>query len=235
MEKIKISVADDDREIVNAICTLLEEEGYETVKAYNGKEVMQCMHEQEVQLILLDIMMPYQDGLTTTLQIRNEKNIPIIILSAKTEENDIVLGLNVGADDYIAKPYSPSELLARVRSQIRRYLRFGSQNMQKDGEEIIQNGSLELNVTQKQLYVDGEAVKLTSKEYKIINYLMHNLGRIFSAEEIYEHIWQEEAFSVENTVMVHIRRIREKIEINPSDPKYLKVVWGIGYKMEKYN
>ena len=213
MEKIKILVADDDREIVNAICTLLEEEGYETVKAYNGKEVMQCMHEQEVQLILLDIMMPYQDGLTTTLQIRNEKNIPIIILSAKTEENDIVLGLNVGADDYIAKPYSPSELLARVRSQIRRYLRFGSQNMQKDGEEV----------------------KLTSKEYKIINYLMHNLGRIFSAEEIYEHIWQEEAFSVENTVMVHIRRIREKIEINPSDPKYLKVVWGIGYKMEKYN
>ena len=233
MEKIKILVADDDREIVNAICTLLEEEGYETVKAYNGKEVMQCMHEQEVQLILLDIMMPYQDGLTTTLQIRNEKNIPIIILSAKTEENDIVLGLNVGADDYIAKPYSPSELLARVRSQIRRYLRFGSQNMQKDGEEIIQNGSLELNVTQKQLYVDGEAVKLTPIEYRILLFLVKNQGRVFSINQIYESIWEEEAIAADNTVAVHIRHIREKIEINPKEPRYLKVVWGLGYKVEK--
>ena len=233
MEKIKRLVADDDREIVNAICTLLEEEGYETVKAYNGKEVMQCMHEQEVQLILLDIMMPYQDGLTTTLQIRNEKNIPIIILSAKTEENDIVLGLNVGADDYIAKPYSPSELLARVRSQIRRYLRFGSQNMQKDGEEIIQNGSLELNVTQKQLYVDGEAVKLTPIEYRILLFLVKNQGRVFSINQIYESIWEEEAIAADNTVAVHIRHIREKIEINPKEPRYLKVVWGLGYKVEK--
>ena len=232
---MRVLLAEDEEDLNFIITQKLRSEGYSVDSCYDGEEALDALAVVDYDAILLDIMMPYQDGLTTTLQIRNEKNIPIIILSAKTEENDIVLGLNVGADDYIAKPYSPSELLARVRSQIRRYLRFGSQNMQKDGEEIIQNGSLELNVTQKQLYVDGEAVKLTSKEYKIINYLMHNLGRIFSAEEIYEHIWQEEAFSVENTVMVHIRRIREKIEINPSDPKYLKVVWGIGYKMEKYN
>ena len=180
-------------------------------------------------------MMPNQDGLTTTMKIRNEKNIPIILLSAKTQESDIVLGLSMGADDYISKPYAPSELLARVKSQTRRYLKLGSYGNISSNEEIITNLGLELNVTKKQLFVDGGAVKLTAKEYKIVNYLMHNLGRVFSAEEIYEHIWNETAYSVENTVMVHIRRIREKIEINPSEPKYLKVVWGIGYKIEKYN
>ena len=230
-----ILVCDDDKDIVEAIDIYLSKEGYNIIKAYDGMEAMEILKKEDIQLLLIDVMMPRLDGIRATLKIREKSIIPIIILSAKSEDSDKIIGLDVGADDYIAKPYSPSELLARVRSQIRRYLRFGSQNMQKDGEEIIQDGSLELNVTQKQLYVDGEAVKLTSKEYKIINYLMHNLGRIFSAEEIYEHIWQEEAFSVENTVMVHIRRIREKIEINPSDPKYLKVVWGIGYKMEKYN
>ena len=157
------------------------------------------------------------------------------MLSAKTQESDIVLGLSMGADDYISKPYAPSELLARVKSQTRRYLKLGSYGNISSNEEIITNLGLELNVTKKQLFVDGVAVKLTAKEYKIVNYLMHNLGRVFSAEEIYEHIWNETAYSVENTVMVHIRRIREKIEINPSEPKYLKVVWGIGYKIEKYN
>ena len=235
METINILVVDDDREIVNAICKLLESEGYKTLKAYDGLDAIDILNQNTVHLIILDIMMPNQDGLTTTMKIRNEKNIPIILLSAKTQESDIVLGLSMGADDYISKPYAPSELLARVKSQTRRYLKLGSYGNISSNEEIITNLGLELNVTKKQLFVDGVAVKLTAKEYTIVNYLMHNLGRVFSAEEIYEHIWNETAYSVENTVMVHIRRIREKIEINPSEPKYLKVVWGIGYKIEKYN
>ena len=232
METINILVVDDDREIVNAICKLLESEGYKTLKAYDGLDAIDILNQNTVHLIILDIMMPNQDGLTTTMKIRNEKNIPIILLG---ETFDKVLGLELGADDYISKPYAPSELLARVKSQTRRYLKLGSYGNISSNEEIITNLGLELNVTKKQLFVDGVAVKLTAKEYKIVNYLMHNLGRVFSAEEIYEHIWNETAYSVENTVMVHIRRIREKIEINPSEPKYLKVVWGIGYKIEKYN
>ena len=234
----KILVADDEKPMLTVLEGLFKKEGYSVLTATDGKVALKIYEDNKdkIDICLFDVMMPYVDGISLCKIVKEDnENIPVIIMTGRDTEDCQLSGFDNGADDYIAKPYSPSELLARVRSQIRRYLRFGSQNMQKDGEEIIQNGSLELNVTQKQLYVDGEAVKLTSKEYKIINYLMHNLGRIFSAEEIYEHIWQEEAFSVENTVMVHIRRIREKIEINPSDPKYLKVVWGIGYKMEKYN
>ncbi len=236
MDDITVLVADDEREITDAICKLLEHENYTTRKAYDGIEALQILRSEEIHLIILDIMMPKQDGLTTTMKIRQEKNIPIILLSAKTEKSDIILGLDIGADDYIPKPYSPDELLARVRSQTRRYMTLGNFGNVPDGNsEIIRNGRLLLNTGEKQLYVDGVCVKLTPKEYKIMDYLMHNIGRVFSAEEIYEHIWNETAYSVENTVMVHIRRIREKIEINPGEPKYLKVVWGIGYKIEKYN
>ena len=231
----KVLVVDDEKLIVKGIRFSLEQDGMDVDCAYDGEEALAYLECGTYDGAILDIMMPNQDGLTTTLKIRNEKNIPIILLSAKTQESDIVLGLSMGADDYISKPYAPSELLARVKSQTRRYLKLGSYGNISSNEEIIRNLGLELNVTKKQLFVDGEAVKLTAKEYKIVNYLMHNLGRVFSAEEIYEHIWNETAYSVENTVMVHIRRIREKIEINPSEPKYLKVVWGIGYKIEKYN
>lgn len=234
MDNITILVVDDDKEIVDAICMLLERENFITRKAYDGLQALDIIRNEEIHLLILDIMMPKQDGLTTTLKIRQEKNIPIIMLSAKTEESDIVLGLTAGADDYVSKPYSPPELLARVKSQTRRYMKLGNYN-NSSSDNVIRNAGLELNTTEKQLYVDGVSVKLTAKEYKIMDYLMHNIGRVFSAEEIYEHIWNETAFSVENTVMVHIRRIREKIEINPGEPKYLKVVWGIGYKIEKYN
>ncbi len=236
MDGITILVADDEKEITDAVCKLLERENYITRKAYNGLEALEILNKEEIHLIILDIMMPKQDGLTTTMKIRQEKNIPVIILSAKTEKSDIILGLDIGADDYIAKPYSPDELLARVRSQTRRYMTLGDFGSSQDSvNEIIKNGRLVLNTGEKQLYADGLSIKLTPKEYKIMDYLMHNIGRVFSAEEIYEHIWNETAYSVENTVMVHIRRIREKIEINPGEPKYLKVVWGIGYKIEKHS
>lgn len=236
MENITILVVDDEYEIVDAIGKLLETQGYQIRKAYHGLDAVSVLEKEEVHLIIMDIMMPKQDGLTTMLQIRQEKNIPIILLSAKTEESDIVLGLSMGADDYISKPYSPAELLARVKSQTRRYMALGNYRKEKeDSAKHLRNGGLDLNLHEKQLYVDGEPVKLTAKEYKILEVLMSNLGNVFSAEEIYEKVWHEDAFAVENTVMVHIRRLREKIEINPSEPKYVKVVWGIGYKMEKYN
>ncbi|MEE1312466.1 MAG: response regulator transcription factor [Lachnospiraceae bacterium] len=230
-----ILVADDDKEIVRAIKKLLEMEGYQVLTAYNGLEALEQLVEQEVHLILLDIMMPKLDGLSAMMKIREDKNIPILLLSAKTEESDKVLGLSMGADDYISKPYRPAELLARVKSSLRRYLYLGNCTKEEDVQKnIIENGGLVLNLDEKQIYVDGEPVKLTATEYRIVELLMKNRGRVFSAEEIYERVWKEPAFATENTVMVHIRRIREKIEINPKVPKYLKVVWGIGYKMEKY-
>lgn len=235
MEPITILVVDDEYEIVDAIGKLLEQQGYQVRKAYNGVDAADILRVTEIHLIIMDIMMPKQDGLTTLLQIRQDKNIPVILLSAKTEESDIVLGLSMGADDYISKPYSPAELLARVKSQTRRYLAFGNYSASmEDSSTHLRNGGLDLNLQEKQLYVDGDAVKLTPKEYKILEFLMCNAGNVFSAEQIYEKVWGEEAYGVENTVMVHIRRLREKIEINPSEPKYIKVVWGIGYKMEKY-
>ena len=233
MDQIRILVADDDKEIASAIGKLLSIEGYEIIEAYNGLEALDALVSNNVQLILLDIMMPKLDGLSTMLKIRKKKNIPIIILSAKSEDSDKILGLSMGADDYITKPFNSQELVARVKSQLRRYMLLGDMaNIISDSQIII--GGLSLVKDSKQLLVDGEPVKLTPTEYKIIEFLMSNVGMVFSAEQIYEKVWEEPAYSVENTVMVHIRRIREKIEINPKEPKYLKVVWGIGYKIEKY-
>ncbi len=232
MSQQKVLVVDDDKEIVRAISKLLQHEGITTLGAYNGREAVDILSDDEVHLIILDIMMPELDGISATIKIRNEKNIPIILLSAKTEESDKILGLSVGADDYITKPFSPPELVARVKSQLRRYMRLGDYSSRLLGGDI-QLGGLLLKTSEKTLYVDGEPVKLTAKEYKIVELLMSNAGKVFSAEQIYEKVWNETAYSVENTVMVHIRRIREKIEINTKEPKYLKVVWGVGYKMEK--
>ncbi len=232
MDKVSILVVDDDREIVKGIEKLLMMEGYDVKKAYNGLEAMELLSVNQIHLILLDIMMPKLDGLSATMKIREKRNIPIILLSAKSEDSDKILGLSMGADDYITKPYHPQELLARVKSQLRRYLQLGSAGFSAGSEDIV-NGGLTLNKSSKQLYVDGEPVRLTLTEYKIMEMMMKHAGRVFSAEEIYERVWNEPAYTVENTVMVHIRRIREKIEYNPREPKYLKVVWGIGYKIEK--
>ena len=235
MDQPRILVVDDDREIVGAIKKRLEMEGFFVLTAYDGLEAMDLLMEQDIHLLIIDVMMPKMDGLSATMKIRESKNIPIIILSAKTEESDKVLGLSMGADDYISKPYQPAELVARVKSSLRRYLYLGNREKAKEEKSnAIENGGLLLNLDEKQIYVDGDPVKLTATEYRIVELLMKNRGRVFSAEEIYERVWKEQAFATENTVMVHIRRIREKIEINPKVPKYLKVVWGIGYKMEKY-
>ncbi|MDE6775784.1 MAG: response regulator transcription factor [Ruminococcus sp.] len=231
-EDTTILVVDDDHDIVNAIAALLEREGYRIRKAYNGLEALDELIHNEVQLILIDIMMPKMDGLSAMMKIRTTKNIPIIVLSAKSEDSDKILGLSMGADDYITKPYNPMELTARVQANLRRYLSLGAADSVKKNS-VIRIGGLVLDRDEKQVYADGEAVKLTATEYKITELLMENAGRIFSAEEIYSRIWNEDSYSVENTVMVHIRHIREKIEINPSDPRYLKVVWGIGYKIER--
>ena len=233
MNQPKILVVDDDKEIVGAIKKRLEMEDYEIITAYNGLEAMDVLMEQDVQLLIIDVMMPKMDGLSATMKIRESKNIPIIILSAKTEESDKILGLSMGADDYISKPFRPDELVARVKSQLRRYMQFGGMNAAESNKEQIINGGLILDMKGKRMMVDGEPVKLTATEYKIVSLLMNNLGRVFSADEIYERVWNEEAYATENTVMVHIRRIREKIEIDAKNPRYLKVVWGIGYKIEK--
>jgi len=232
LEKPVILVVDDDREIVNVIAINLQNEGYTVLKAYDGLQALDIVNSQPVQLIILDVMMPKLDGLSTTLKIRAEKNIPIIILSAKSEDTDKVLGLSIGADDYVTKPFNNMELMARVKSHLRRYLSLGDINVQTR-PNLLQSGGLSFDVENHTLTVDGEPVKLTATETKIVDLLMRNLGRIFPAEEIYERVWQTPAYGVENTVMVHVRRIREKIEINPKEPKYLKVVWGIGYKIEK--
>jgi DNA-binding response OmpR family regulator len=233
MDTPTILVVDDDKEIANAIEKLLRLEGYAVVKAYNGLEALDKLVENNIQLILLDVMMPKLDGLSAMMKIREHNNIPIIILSAKSEDSDKILGLGMGADDYITKPFHSGELIARVKSQLRRYMYLGDmQNSEQNSQIIV--GGLCLDKDTKQLSVDGEVVRLTPKEYKILELLMSNPGVVFSAENIYERVWNEVAYSVENTVMVHIRRIREKIEINPKEPNYLKVVWGIGYKIEKF-
>lgn len=227
---MKILVCDDDKEIVNAIEIYLRNEGYEVLKAYDGMEALKLVKTDEIHLILMDIMMPKLDGMRTTMKIREEKNIPIIMLSAKSEDYDKITGLNVGADDYITKPFNPLELIARVKSQLRRYVNLGSLE-QKTG--IFQTGGLTVDDEQKTVEVDGSAVAVTPIEYGILKLLTEHAGRVFSMEQIYEAVWNEPAYNPENTVAVHIRRIREKIEINPKNPKYLKVVWGIGYKIEK--
>lgn len=227
-----ILVVDDDREIVKAIALLLEKEDYLVLKAYDGMQALEMAAENPVQLMIIDVMMPKLDGLSAVMKIRERKNIPIIVLSAKSEETDKVLGLSMGADDYVAKPYNPAELAARVKSHLRRYTSLGDIHASVSAANIV-NGKLMFNGEEKVLYADGKPVKLTATETKIVDLFMHNLGRIFPAEEIYRRVWNEEAYAAENTVMVHIRRIREKIEYNPKEPEYLKVVWGIGYKMEK--
>lgn len=234
MDQAKILVVDDDKEIAGAIEKLLSLEGYEVVKAYNGMQALDIVVTNNIQLILLDVMMPKLDGLSTMMKIRENKNIPIIILSAKSEDSDKILGLSMGADDYVTKPFHPQELVARVKSQLRRYMKLGDMGNIKQKSSQIMVGGLSLNTDTKEFMVDGERVKLTPTEFKIMELLMRHAGMVFSAEQIYERVWKESAYSVENTVMVHIRRIREKIEINPKEPKYLKVVWGIGYKIEKY-
>ncbi|GGP08580.1 response regulator transcription factor [Oceanobacillus neutriphilus] len=232
MEGANILVVDDDKEIANALDKLLTMEGFKVMKAFNGLEALDALVQHDIQLILLDVMMPKLDGLSTTLKIREEKNIPIIIISAKSEDSDKILGLSMGADDYITKPFNPDELVARVKSQLRRYITLGNiGNVTNDSQIVV--GGLNLNKESKQLFVYGNPIRLTPTEYKILDFLMTNAGMVFSSEQIYEKVWKEPAYSVENTVMVHIRRIREKIEITPKEPKYLKVVWGIGYKIEK--
>lgn len=232
METATILVVDDDREIVGAIAKLLELEGYRVLRAYDGLEALEAMHTNDVHLMILDIMMPRMDGLSATMQIRKEKNVPILLLSAKTEDADKIAGLAIGADDYITKPYNPMELAARVKAMLRRYLALGTASGAPKGR-VITLGGLSLDLDEKHLTVDGAPVHLTATEYRITALLMQNPGRVYNAEEIYERVWNEPGYSVENTVMVHVRRIREKIEIDPKKPKYLKVVWGLGYKMEK--
>ncbi len=231
MSQETILVVDDDREIVGAIAAALEKEGYRVLRAYDGTEAVDYAVDPNLRLILMDVMMPKLDGLSAVLRIREQRNLPIIVLSAKSEESDKVLGLSMGADDYVTKPFGVQELVARVRSQLRRYTSLGDVNATPAG--VIVNGRLTYDPDNRVLTADGETVKLTNIETGIVDLLMRSLGRVFPAEEIYRRVWGEEAWSSEGTVMVHIRRIREKIELNPREPDYLKVVWGIGYKMEK--
>ena len=229
-----ILVVDDDKEIVESIEIFLRNEGYNVYKAYNGVEALDILVNKEVHLILMDIMMPKLDGIKATIKIREEKNIPIILVSAKSEDTDKIMGLNIGADDYITKPFNLLELIARVKSNLRRYITLGTYNNENiNNKEVLISGGLELNTSTKEVKVDGQVVKVTPIEFKILNLLLANKGRVFSIDEIYEKVWNEESFNVENTVAVHIRRIREKIEINPKEPRYLKIVWGVGYKIEK--
>ena len=226
-----ILVCDDDKEIVEAIEIYLSQEGYHIFKAYDGVEVLDILKKNDIHLLIIDVMMPKLDGIRATMKIREYSGIPIIILSAKSEDVDKILGLNIGADDYVTKPFNPLELTARVRSQLRRYTQLGTLNM--ESETVYRTGDLCVNDDEKTVTVDGEPVKLTPMEYNILRFLVINAGRVFSIEQIYENIWNEEAIGVENTVAVHIRHIREKIEIDPKNPRYLKVVWGLGYKVEK--
>ena len=227
---MNILVCDDDKEIAGAIEIYLRNEGYKVFKAFDGVEALNIARQESLQLIIMDIMMPKMDGVQATMKIREEQNIPIIMLSAKSEDYDKITGLNVGADDYITKPFNPLELIARVKSQLRRYVDLGT--MEKKSE-VYKTGGLEVDDKEKTVRVDGEYITVTPTEFGILKLLIESAGTVFSMEQIYEAVWNEPAYNPENTVAVHIRRIREKIEINPKNPKYLKVVWGIGYKIEK--
>ena len=226
-----ILVVDDDREIVGAIEIYLKKEGYNIIKAYNGNEALEKVKENEIHLIILDIMMPEKDGLETLEELRKDKSIPVILLSAKSEDYDKIGGLNQGADDYITKPFNPLELIARVNSQIRRYVSLGAME-KKDNKQIYRTGELVLDDETKKVTVDGKEVKLTATEFNILKFLLKNKGKVYSIPQIYENVWNEESYGAENIIAVHIRHIREKIEINPKEPRYLKVIWGIGYKIE---
>ena len=227
----EILVCDDDKDIVEAIEIYLTQEGYHILKAYDGEQAIQVLQNNKVDLLIIDVMMPKLDGIRATLKIREKNALPIIILSAKSEDADKILGLNVGADDYVTKPFNPLELVARVKSQLRRYTQLGAMTEKK--ENIYETGGLMIDDDRIEVTVDGVSVKLTPFEYRILLFLVQNQGRVFSINQIYENIWNEEAIAADNTVAVHIRHIREKIEINPKEPRYLKVVWGLGYKVEK--
>ena len=232
-----VLVCDDEKEIVDAIEIYLSKEGYNILKAYNGKEALKIVQERDdIHLIILDIMMPVLDGISTANLIRKDKSIPIIMLSAKSEDYDKIAGLNNGADDYVTKPFNPLELIARVNSQIRRYTMLGTiADKVQEGKNIYKTGELIIDDNTKQVTVEGKEVKLTPTEYNILKFLTKNKGIVYSIEQIYENVWEEESYAAENIIAVHIRHIREKIEINPREPKYLKVIWGIGYKIEKIN
>ena len=227
---MNILVCDDEKEIVDAIEIYLKNEGYSVFKAYNGVEAINIIDRADIQLVIMDIMMPVMDGMRAVMKIREKHNIPVLMLSAKSEDTDKIIGLNMGADDYVTKPFNPLELLARVKSLLRRYVSLGSL-VQKVG--VFKTGGLIVDVDAMEVRVDDEQIRLTPVEFKILKLLCENAGKVFSIDQIYEQVWNEPSFSPENTVAVHIRRIREKIEINPKEPKYLKVVWGIGYKIEK--
>ena len=233
MTKPRVLVVDDEREIREAIRIYLRGEDIETIMATNGQEAVDLMKQQDIHLILMDVMMPGIDGIVATSLIREFSNVPIIMLTAKSEDTDKIMGLSLGADDYITKPFNPMELVARVKSQLRRYLQLGSQTVTSStNQDILEVNGLRINTATKQVFVDGKEVRLTPTEFKILSLLMRNKGRFFSISDIYENVWDEPGYNAENTVAVHIRKIREKIEINPRDPRYLKVVWGIGYKIE---
>ena len=227
-----ILVVDDDKEIVNAIDIYLKKEGYKIYKAYNGEEALEVLKNEEIHLIILDVMMPKKDGLETLEEIRKNRTIPVIMLSAKSEDYDKIEGLDLGADDYVTKPFSPLELIARVNSNIRRYTKFGAlkENL---NDKTYKTGDLFLDDETKKVIADGKEIKLTATEFKILKFLIKNKGKVFSIPQIYENVWNEEGYAAENIIAVHIRHIREKIEIDPKEPKYLKVIWGIGYKVEK--
>ena len=224
-----ILICDDDRDIVSALSIYLQAEGYGAVPAYNGREALRLLRERDVQLVLLDVMMPEMDGISALAKIRQESNVPVILLTAKSEDTDKVLGLNVGADDYVTKPFNPVELIARVRSQLRRYLQLGGGAAQGD---VMKLGSIEIDDKRKTVTRDGEPVSLTPREYDILKFLMQHPGEVFSPSELYRRVWNEEPYGAESTVAVHIRHLREKLEITPAQPRWIKAVWGQGYKME---
>lgn len=235
MKSYNILVVEDENDIRDAIGIYLENQGYNVFKASNGLEGLEILHKEEVHLAIADVMMPKMDGLTFTMKLREKYNFPVIILSAKSEDVDKIMGLNIGADDYVTKPFQPLELIARVNSQLRRYTKYlniNIDNISQQKDDIIEVAGLEINLNSKEVMVDGELVKITPIEFKILHLLMSNMGRVFSAEEIYERVWNERAVNTD-TVMVHVRNIREKIEIDAKKPRYLKVVWGVGYKIEK--
>ncbi len=227
---MNILVCDDDKEIVEAITIYLEQEDYTVYQAYDGVQALEVMKQQDIHLLIIDVMMPNLDGIHAVLELRKKSNVPVIILSAKSEDTDKIMGLTIGADDYVTKPFNPLELIARVKSQLRRYSKLGC--MPSAYQHVLVNGGLILEDEKKQVTLDGEPIKLTPTEYKIVRLFMQNLGIVFSSSQIYERIWEGDSYATENIVSVHIRRIREKIEINPKEPKYIKVMWGVGYKMD---
>ena len=233
MSQATVLVVDDDKEIVGAIARLLEMEGHRVLKAYDGLQALETLTEEHVDLIILDVMMPNMDGMSATMAIRRRQNLPILLLSAKSEDADKIAGLSIGADDYLTKLYNPMELSARVNALLRRYLRLGAADNTAPSEEQLVNGGICMNLARKEVLVEGELVRLTPTEYRMLEFFMQHPNRVYSAAQIYEQVWNEPSCGVENTVMVHIRHLREKIEINPKKPNYIKVVWGLGYKMEQ--